>query len=69
MTETNVIRDQRGVVIGRLEPQRLTGKTVARDRRGRILGSFDPREGLTRDAVGRVLGRGNLLPGLILMAD
>lgn len=59
-----VHRDKRGVVIGRIEHQRLTGKSVARDARGRVVGVHDPREGLTRDAFGKVIARGNILVGL-----
>lgn len=60
-----VIRDKRGVVVGRIEYQKLTGKSVARDARGRVIGVYDPREGLTREASGKVVARGNLLIGLL----
>lgn len=59
------LRDKRGVVIGRIEHPRLTGKSVARNARGRIVGVHDPREGLTRDAFGKVIARGNILVGLL----
>ena len=61
-----VLRDHRGTVIGRLESQRLTGKLIARDARGVMLGSYDPRLNETRDARGRVIGRGNVLGTLIV---
>lgn len=60
-----VLRDKRGVVVGRIEQQRLTGKSVARDARGPVVGVYDPREGLMRDASGKVVARGNLLIGLL----
>ena len=61
-----VLRDHRGTIIGTVESQRLTGKLVARDARGVVVGSYDPRLNETRDARGRVIGRGNLLGGLLL---
>ena len=65
-TACEVLRDHRGTIIGTVEPQRLTGKLVARDARGVLLGSFNPRLNETRDARGRVIGRGNLLGALLL---
>ena len=61
-----VLRDNRGTIIGTLEPQRVTGKVIARDARGVVVGSYDPRLNETRDARGRVVGRGNLLGALLL---
>lgn len=60
-----VLRDKRGIVVGRIEHQKLTGNSVARGARGRVIGFYDPREGLTRDASGKVVARGNLLVGLL----
>jgi hypothetical protein len=57
------LRDHRGLIIGRIEHQALTGKLIARDVRGVVTGSFDRRE--TRDARGRVIGRRNLLSVLL----
>ncbi len=61
-----VLRDNRGTIIGTVEPQRLTGKLVARDARSVVVGSYDPRLNETRDARGRVIGRGSLLGALLL---
>ncbi len=61
-----VLRDQRGTIIGILERQRLTGKLVARSPRGIVVGVYDPRTNETRDRHGRVVGRGNLLGALLL---
>ena len=60
------LRDVRGTLIGTLERQRLTGKVVARDAQGRLIGSFEERSNTTRDASGRLVARGNLLPALLL---
>jgi hypothetical protein len=60
-TSREAVRDARGQVIGYLESQRLTGKIAARDARGIIVGVYDTRSDLTRDAAGRVVGRGYLL--------
>ncbi len=56
------LRDARGTLIGNLERQR-TGKIIARDARGPLVGSFDGRS--TRDASGRLLAHGNVLPALL----
>lgn len=61
-----VLRDHRGTIIGTVEPQRLTNKVVARDARGVVVGTYNPRLNETRDARGRVIGRGNLLGALLL---
>ena len=59
------VRDARGMVIGVIERQRLTGKLIARDARGTVLGSFDGQ--VTRRAIGgQIVGRTNLLPALLL---
>jgi hypothetical protein len=60
------IRDQRGVILGRIEDQRLTQRRIARNARGEIVGIFDQRANITRDARGRVLGTSDLLPALLL---
>jgi hypothetical protein len=61
-----ILRDRRGLVIGRLEEQRSTGKIIARDGRGLLVGIYDPREGTTRDARGLVVGGGDVLAGLLV---
>lgn len=62
----DTIRDQRGVILGRIEDQRLTQRRIARNARGEIVGVFDRRANVTRDARGRVLGTSDLLPALLL---
>lgn len=61
-----ILRDRRGLVIGRLEQQGSTGRIIARDARGLRVGTYDPREGTTRDARGLVVGRGDLLAALLV---
>ena len=61
-----VLRDHRGIIMGVLEPQRLTGKLIARNARGVMVGSYDPRSNENRDAHGQVVGRGNLLGAFLL---
>lgn len=60
-----VIRDKRGVIVGRFETQRLTMKTIARDAHGVLVGQYDHRADVTRDARGVLVGTGNLLPALL----
>lgn len=40
-------------------------REVLRDGRGTIIGSYDARSDVTRDASGRLVGRGYLLPMLL----
>ena len=63
----DVVRDHRGTVIGRVEAQRLTGKLIARDSRGVLVGTYDPHSNETRNASGRLIGRGNVLGALLIV--
>lgn len=62
-----IIRDGRGVVVGVIERQRLVGKLIARDARGAVVGLYEEDSRTTRDAHGRIVGRTNLLPALLLL--
>ena len=62
----DIIRDRSGVIIGVIERQHLVGKLVARDRHGTVVGAYEERSRTTRDAHGRIVGRTNLLPALLL---
>ena len=61
-----IIRDKRGVIVGRFETQHLAKKTIARDAHGVLVGQYDHRANVTRDARGVLVGSGNLLPALVL---
>ena len=60
-----IIRDKRGIIVGRFETQHFTKRTLARDARGLLVGQYDHRADLTRDAHGVFVGTGNLLPALL----
>ncbi|WHQ70100.1 hypothetical protein [Methylorubrum extorquens] len=60
-----IVRDRRGIIVGRLETQHNTRKTIARDARGLLVGQYDHRIDVTRDACGVLVGTGNLLPALL----
>lgn len=60
------LRDRHGVIVGRLKPQNSTGRIVARDRHGALVGVYDPKVNTTRDASGRLVGTGDLLPVMLL---
>ncbi|SFC22592.1 hypothetical protein SAMN05428997_10526 [Bosea sp. CRIB-10] len=60
-----VIRDQRGTIVGTIERLKLTGKLIARTKQGTLAGVYDPRSGETRDHRGRLIGQSNLLPVLL----
>lgn len=61
-----VLRDRRGLVIGRLEQQGSTGRVIARNAHGLLVGTFDLREDTTRDARGLVVARGDVLAALLV---
>ena len=61
-----IIRDQRGLVLGRIERLASTGKFVARDARGLVVGTYDTRECATRDAHGLIIARADILAALLV---
>lgn len=61
-----IIRDRRGLILGRIDRQVSTGKLVARDARGLVVGTFDPREGTTRDSRSLIVARGDILAALLV---
>lgn len=62
------VRDRAGEIVGYREHQHLVGRSLARDRHGRVVGIYDPRRGLTLDASGQVVGRGDLLATFLFRA-
>jgi hypothetical protein len=56
------IRDNIGRLIGTISER--AGRYEARDAGGRLKGTYDPRRDETRDAVGRLLSRGDTLSRL-----
>jgi hypothetical protein len=60
-----IFRNRSGRVLGWYEDNRVSGRIDARDAGGRWLGYYDKRLDETRDATGRLLARGNILPSLI----
>jgi hypothetical protein len=59
------LRDPKGRLLGTIRT-RLDGTLEVRDPIGRLRGSYSPRRNETRDALGRLLGFGNLLAALII---
>lgn len=58
------LRDSNGRPIGSITIT-SNGKHEGRDANGRLKGSFDPKTNETRDSNGRVVGKGNVLAGVI----
>lgn len=50
---------------GIAEVRHENGRAVLRDRLGNHLGTYDPRQDLTLDPAGKVLGRGNRLLAIL----
>lgn len=61
--DTQILRDPSGREVGRVT--HLNKVFVLRSPTGRELGRFDPATNMTKDATGRVVGRGNLLAFLV----
>lgn len=59
-----ILRDERGHVVRMMETK-TSGIVDPRDANGRYLGSYEPLSNVTRDALGRAIGMGNLLASLI----
>ena len=60
------IRDRHGHVLGTIEQQSLTGRSLARNAHGVIVAVYDERSNTTRDAHGVLVGRGNLLAAFLV---
>lgn len=62
--EKTYIRDQAGRLRGSIEID-SRGIKIARDRTGRFLGTYDPRQNVTKNTAGKVIGRGDTVVSLI----
>jgi hypothetical protein len=60
-----IVRDRAGKVLGWYEDNDVSGRINARDASGRWAGYYDKKLNETRDAAGRLIARGNVLPSLI----
>lgn len=58
------LRDSSGRLLGRLR-RRFDGKIELRNPVGKLLGTYDPRTNQTRDPLGRLVGKGDLLTSLL----
>ena len=58
------LKDASGRLLGRIK-QRGSGMLEIRDKKNRLAGTYDFRSNATRDASGRLVGRGNLLSALV----
>jgi len=59
------LKDNIGRVLGTIEIK-LDGKKELYDSIGRYLGSYNPKENMTRDNIGVVVGYGDLLTTLLI---
>lgn len=59
------LRDKNGRLLGKVR-LRSGGKWEGRDASGRLKGTYDPQRRETRDEHGTLVGKGNLLPVLIV---
>jgi hypothetical protein len=64
MSSNQELRDRNGKLIGRIR-EISGGKLEGRDASGRLKGTYDPRTNETRDAAGRLIGKGNQLSILV----
>ncbi|MFC5083581.1 hypothetical protein [Microvirga arabica] len=60
-----IVRDRAGKVLGWYESNGVSSRIDARDASGRWLGYYDKKLNETRNAAGRLLAKGNVLPSLI----
>ena len=66
--ERQILRDANLQVMGYIDPPDREGRRRALDRHMRTLGYYDPKADMTYDANYRLLGRGDMLSGLIYRA-
>lgn len=64
-TMRQYLRDSNGRLIGWRE-EGMVARINGRDDAGRLVGWFDPPRNETRDANGRLVGRGDLLSSIIV---
>jgi hypothetical protein len=57
------LRDRNGRLVGTIK--QVGARLEGRDAHSRLKGTYDPKTNETRDAHGRVVGKGNLLANLI----
>ena len=62
---TGALRNASGNLIGTVK-QKSSGKLEIRDCHGRLAGTYDQGTNTTRDAKGRLYGKGYLLPALVI---
>ncbi|MFP4096817.1 MAG: hypothetical protein ACLFUB_20205 [Cyclobacteriaceae bacterium] len=60
---TEYLKDKRGKIVGTIREQ--NGRLYIRDSRGQTLGTYDKDMNITKDRLGRTIGRGNLLAALL----
>lgn len=58
------LKDRSGRLIGKIR-ERTDGRLEVRDAGGRLKGIYDPGNNTTKDAAGRLVGKGNLLTALL----
>jgi hypothetical protein len=67
MPQDQVIRDPRGITLGRIATD-ATGRQRAYNTRGISLGEYDPRTNKTTDPRGITIVQGNILAALIMQS-
>ena len=64
MSNVQELRDASGLLLGKII-QSSNGTFGGLDARGNLKGTYNPKNNETRDASGILVGKGNLLSGLI----
>lgn len=65
MESNRPIKDFQGRILGYIWTNKETGNERATDFYGKILGFYDKKNDFTKDFVGKILARGNILSSLI----
>ena len=60
------LRDEKGRLLGKIK-ELSSGKHEARNAKGSFCGTYDPKTNETRDARGRLVGKGDHLARLIVL--
>ena len=62
-----IIRNRSSVEVGYIKTD-ARGKQTAYNSQNKLLGCYDPKSNFKKDTKGRILGNGNMLTQLILLA-
>lgn len=65
MINREIIKDWRGIIIGFIETDTVTGNKIAKDFYGRVVGRYNKRANVTQDFYCRQVAKGDQVVGML----